>query len=196
MTVAQRLPGLMAYAEELLARLWAFCVGPAEVAALGWLDAAERREILRWLRPLEALARALVAAERGIPVGPQRGCAPCSGLGGATARGARARAPLPDDPALWTARLSFLAPQPGRLKISDSSAPEPRAFSAAALALRMEAAARAVADPSACALALRAGDPAPPLARADAAWLARVEARSRRLAEGEARRVIAAVESG
>lgn len=101
-------PGLWETARWFLRWLIAVCGTPCEIAAMNVLTRKERRDIGRWLRPVERLARRLLVAEAaqmaaGLQPGMER-------------RNPSPRPPMrrvafqdPEDSATWTVRFSLAA---------------------------------------------------------------------------------------
>jgi hypothetical protein len=204
---------LLRAARTLLARLLGAWSSPSALAARGWIDPVERREILVWLRPLEVFARALLldfaahvrvdAADRRAPAGrreaPSR---PAWFLARRRAEraagiGRLGKAQPPADSADW--RIRFVLDRRrsgwGRGGVRAGAARE--RYDALRYARRLEAAARVLEDPAGYAAWLAGRRRAPPSRGSPQAEEARawVAARKREIVEENARRLLAEAEA-
>lgn len=110
-------PGLWETARWFMRWLLAICGGPSEIAAVNVLARRERRDILHWLRPVEALVRRLLVAEAARLAADLPADRPGQGESDApplprrrTAVHARhAPAPDPEHPEQWAVRFSLSA---------------------------------------------------------------------------------------
>ncbi len=105
-------PGLWETARWLMRWMIAVCGGPCALVAEVYLSRKERRQIVFWLRPVEAIIRRLLVAEAAkIANTPGQSKKPGPGKGKRPAPGApfcRVGLPDPEDPSGWTVRFSMV----------------------------------------------------------------------------------------
>jgi hypothetical protein len=146
-------------ARYLLRWLVSVCGDPCALVGGGWLSRKDRREILHWLRPVEAIVRRLLVAEAAqiaqtlqpdkenaaaVKSAPYPGDSPA-----ARPRFCRVHSPDPEKPASWSVRFSVYGkgerPPAGRAALPGprirTLGPDPLANVLSAVA-RAEAAAR------------------------------------------------------